>query len=226
MPNHVTNTIRFNGSKEDVERIMAFVKSDESEFDFNKIIPMPEELNVESGSRGEDGLEAYREYLRTGVQPKEITNKYGYKRTIEDETFELGKRYYDNIKKYGCTTWYDWCWNNWGTKWNAYDIYVGDGEVIFNTAWNAPENVIRKLSELFQNVEIEHDYADEDIGYNCGKLTYISGEQYDDTDFEDGSDEAIRFACEVTGYDYEEYMEDLRECYADEGNEEKAGDAL
>ena len=212
MPNHVTNKIRFNGSKEDVERIMAFVKSDESEFDFNKIIPMPEELNVEAGSRGDDGLEAYREYLRTGIQPKEITNKYGFKRVIEDEDFALGKRYYENIQKYGCANWYDWCWNRWGTKWNAYDVSVSGEEIEFLTAWNAPEPVILKLSELFPNVEIEHDYADEDMGYNCGKLTYIDGAMYDSTDFEQGSDEALRFACELHGYDYDEYMEEMKEC--------------
>ena len=125
MPNHVTNTIRFNGSKEDVERIMAFVKSDESEFDFNNIIPMPEDLNVESGSRGEWGLAAYRQYIRTGVKPKEITDEWGHTKSVDDEEFELGKKYHNNLMKYGCTTWYDWCWNNWGTKWNAYDIWVG-----------------------------------------------------------------------------------------------------
>lgn len=32
---------------------------------------------------------------------------------------ELGKQYVENIKKYGYPQWYDWCVENWGTKWNV-----------------------------------------------------------------------------------------------------------
>ena len=32
---------------------------------------------------------------------------------------ELGNVYLNNIINYGADSWYDWCINNWGTKWNA-----------------------------------------------------------------------------------------------------------
>ncbi len=57
MPNHITNIITIDGvSKERISEILAAIRSDEVEIqqnsiDFNKVIPMPEELKVESSSR-------------------------------------------------------------------------------------------------------------------------------------------------------------------------------
>ncbi len=57
MPNHITNIITIDGvSKERLSEILAAIRSDEVEIqqnsiDFNKVIPMPEELKVESSSR-------------------------------------------------------------------------------------------------------------------------------------------------------------------------------
>ena len=44
MPNWSSNTIRITGKKEEIDRLEAFVKSETSEFDFERIIPMPVEL--------------------------------------------------------------------------------------------------------------------------------------------------------------------------------------
>jgi hypothetical protein len=44
MPNWVTNIVELKGNAEQVASILEFVKSDEREFDFNKIAPIPKEL--------------------------------------------------------------------------------------------------------------------------------------------------------------------------------------
>ena len=47
MPNHVINRLTLTGSKENVEKLLMSIRNTEDEreyIDFNKIIPMPEEL--------------------------------------------------------------------------------------------------------------------------------------------------------------------------------------
>ena len=62
MPNHVTNRISFRGDPEAIHRMLEAVKNDEEGYgsiDFNKILPMPKELNIESGSRTTEGIKLY-----------------------------------------------------------------------------------------------------------------------------------------------------------------------
>lgn len=72
--------------------------------------------------------------------------------------------------------WFDWHIANWGTKWNAYDGYTKIGKsyitFVFSTAWNIAIPVIEKLSILKYDIDVK--YADEDLGVNCGTLTYTS----------------------------------------------------
>ena len=59
MPNHITNILKFEGDSEQVHAMLDKIKSDELGFgsiDFNKIIPMPESLNIEAGSRTDEAL--------------------------------------------------------------------------------------------------------------------------------------------------------------------------
>ena len=50
------------------------------------------------------------------------------------------------IEKYGVDNWYDWCCNNWGTKWGCYDNEVDGGLYTFTTAWSPPcDSIIEKL---------------------------------------------------------------------------------
>ena len=201
MPNWVKNNVRFNGTPEQVEKIKELVKSDDNQFDFNGVIPMPQELNVSAGSDESISVAcatAKRKHKTTCQEYERMV----YKHKTFDEYAELGETYLSNKEKYGASTWYDWCCDNWGTKWNACDAYWNDNEVSFQTAWSAPEHIFRKLSELFPDVPFEVEFADEDLGNNCGTITYEDGQfdlMYDDT---------FEFACNVWGYDPEELREE------------------
>lgn len=168
MPNHVTNYVKLHGEESGILRLMQTVKSDEfglGTIDFNKIIPMPDDIYC--GDLG----------------PKE-RDLYGEK------------------------NWYDWRISNWGTKWNAYGYsedhqYNNDRKINFLTAWAAPHPVIEKLSEMFPYIKIEHEWADEDIGMNCGRYVYYDGERIEEY-YPESQKECLEFAARVLDVSLEE----------------------
>lgn len=107
----------------------------------------------------------------------------------------------------GNTDWYSWCIDKWGTKWNAYSQEVGlEGEIIFQTAWSNPYPIIEALSNKYPDAEFNLRYADEDFGQNVGEYSMKDGEvTYEDIP-EEGSEEALVLAVEITGW--EDYISD------------------
>lgn len=100
---------------------------------------------------------------------------------------------------------YNWCISNWGTKWNSYGYESienpDDSDTIsFLTAWSAPHPVLEKLTAMFPSVTIEHEWADEDIGYNCGRRIYYDGERTEEY-YPNCGREGTEFAAEVIGLD-------------------------
>lgn len=216
MPNYVKNNITVIGTNEKIYECLDFCKSDDSEFDFNKIVPMLEELNIDEDESSKN--ERVHDILRRvpdllyGNLDQALENKSYASPDNSDEYIELGKRLVDNCSKYGCTTWYEWHYNNWGTKWNAMDVEVGSAlgnecNIYFNTAWSAPVPIFSALSKKFPDLIFSISYADEDIGSNCGYMNFANGIQESEKIFEYG-DDSVKFACDVWGYDPEEYLED------------------
>ena len=66
----------------------------------------------------------------------------------------------------------------------------------FWTAWNAPHPVIEKLSEMFPDIEIVHEWADEDLGMNCGRRSYFQGERTEEY-VPESERERMEFACNL-----------------------------
>lgn len=59
--------------------------------------------------------------------------------------------------------WYDWCWDNWGTKWGAHDTHVVDENTIcFKTAWCPPIKVIEALSQKNPSKIVKLCFVNED----------------------------------------------------------------
>ncbi|WP_295087320.1 LPD28 domain-containing protein [Ruminococcus sp.] len=108
---------------------------------------------------------------------------------------------------YGENNWYDWRIGNWGTKWNSYgyteNTTFQDGKIKFLTAWSAPHPILQKLSEMFPDIKIEHEWADEDIGMNCGRYVYYDGERVEEY-FPESQKECLEFAAKVMDVSLEE----------------------
>ena len=95
-----------------------------SEF-LNEFIPVPEDLKITAGKLGDSDAQA-----------------------------KLEKQEKANRAKYGYDNWYDWCINEWGTKW---DVGEGNGIqtwddheliVYFDSAWAPPLAAYEKFLDL------------------------------------------------------------------------------
>lgn len=206
MPNWVTNNVTITASKKLIEKIRAEVKGENSEFDFNRIAPMPKELE---GTRSPMVAISKKEYKEQELKIAkgdltEHEKNFGISRCLTQELIDEYNR------KFGACDWYGWHLANWGTKWNACDVYVSDsGDLIsFNTAWSTPFELMVKLSEKYPKATFEVEYADEDFGHNVGRYTLRNGEEIDSFLPEGGSQEALALAIEIQGgEDY--YLADI-----------------
>lgn len=120
--------------------------------------------------------------------------KYAMKKKELAETLKNYIKGFFNLKRYGETDWYEWSINNWGTKWNGYDTVVDFGVVEFQTAWSTPVPVFVELSKRLKDIAITVEYADEDIGSNCGTLEILNGEVS-----EIEPENSRQFACNLWG---------------------------
>ena len=70
MPNHVINKICMQGDPKEIQSMLEQIKNDDfgiGTVDFDKIIPMPKSLDIESGTRTENGLKAYRQFIESYI---------------------------------------------------------------------------------------------------------------------------------------------------------------
>ena len=126
MPNWCNNTIELY--HEDIEMInRAKAALERGEF-LNEFIPVPEELKIVAGRVGDNADE----------------NQIAHEKRMEE-----------NLQKCGYSTWYDFCINQWGCKW---DVGGGDANVTvghfnnltasFDSPWGPPIQAYEKLEEL------------------------------------------------------------------------------
>ena len=240
MPNWVQTDIFLHGKERDIRTVLELVKSEESEFDFNKIFPIPKTLHLPAGGCDDESIQ-YAISKKSHAEQMEIKdcltktkcifhgnyfNKiYGRIFTTEElekcaeefnadkkmytwdetdyeehgiKTFEdLGNMYIHNIITYGCDTWYDWCCEHWGTKWNACEVCVGKDSVCFQTAWSVAGPILEEFAHICSkhNVTFDGEYADEDRGNNAGYFSSDNGI----TEYEYNSNEALRAYLELWG---------------------------
>lgn len=219
MPNHVTNSIEIKGDPTRIKSLFETVKSDEyglGSIDFNKLTPMPAELDIEEGPRTTRGLKAYQDFIEVytfnckkedfdllNIHEKSEQAFLRVHPDIDQTEWKLGKQAFQNQQKYGTPTWYKWRTRNWGTKWNAYGYKGGvqfDGKTLqFLTAWAPPTPIMEKLAAMYPDLDFVHQWADEDIGYNCGEVEYHNGTP--DGEFYPTGQEAVDYANSLWNFD-------------------------
>jgi hypothetical protein len=190
MPNHVTQQLSILGA--DAPKVIEHVAGTESAFDFHKVIPMPEELRIDDSSDGHLGIAAITgqcdKYLTCSwVKEQSIRTAEEFAAYVQRErpkAIDLGRKYLSNQQNFGHATWWGWCVENWGTKWNAYSIGawefgVNQAMIRFDTAWSPALPVIARLSELFPSLQFTLRYFDEGWGF-AGEACFTAGIHVDD----------------------------------------------
>lgn len=144
MPNWVVNklTLKHKNVNKILEKYLSEGKNGSFDFDFNKIIKMPEELaNTEVSSR--TPKEVYEHNKQT----------YGY------------ESWYD----WACDNWgCKWNASRTDITIDSEDTII----VYFDTAWSPSIKAIEKLHKLEPDMFIEHRYSEEQTTYWEGFITY------------------------------------------------------
>jgi hypothetical protein len=160
MPNWCECDLYISGPREELEKFLETVKSEESRFDFDRIIPYPEHF------RERDRV--FQEWMTK--PPEEKTGQLPPDGYNEDSGFE-------------------WHILNWGTKWNARraslceQIEAWDEderemlsvELNFDTAWSPPKPIIERASERFPELLFDLRYFEGGMQFN-GILICAGGE--------------------------------------------------
>ena len=89
----------------------------------------------------------------------------------------------------GFRDWYGWSINNWDTKWNAVDseISITNCTVIWRTAWNPSESVIKQLAKDVP-VNMYYTWFEEPRSTWAGSALFHNGECIARTDTESAAD--------------------------------------
>jgi len=162
MPNHVDQDLVVTGDITTLKEFMAFAQEGEALLSADKFIPYPQEFKDK---------DAEGERLRAECQKTGDWSKY------------TGFR--DGFNSGG----YQWCVQNWGTKWGIYDTVIKSqkltgkkGRVKYNcnSAWSPATKIVLAMSQKFPALHFEMKY------YECGmqfKGTFIAqnGEVLEDS---------------------------------------------
>lgn len=110
-------------------------------------------------------------------------------------------------KKYGDENcWLHWNRANWGTKWDACESRIEDGNVVFFlTAWSAVPDLMLKLGLIFPEVKFIYKWADEDLGSNTGWVVFKGTEVTESCVPKNHTKEAYELAFELLKEKPEDY---------------------
>ena len=170
MPNHVTTIVK-SSNKDLINKLN----------DFTKIIPMPIIFNelgclISMSNTIQEFIDKVKEekvMQKLEHIDKEVLKNIANKSQLHIDNQAILQAYC--YLETGYKNSLDWARANWGTKWNSYDFKLTDEGCKFNTAWTHPLPILKKLSEMYPEEDIEVMYADEDIGYNLGYYKIKNG---------------------------------------------------
>ena len=200
MPNHTANNFTVTGPKADVLRFVAQIKGNDSEIDFNKVLPIPDDLR---GTSSPSRIMTQEEIDKIWAEWNKRKDEGKLSSFEMERPMGLGitqAKYDEFILKYGYADWYDWSIFNWGTKWNAYDVtewsvnecseYTTSATIYYETAWSPATALRLNVSKDYPTLEFYHEFADEG-GAFLGSETIVDGRFISEEELDWDSDDGI-----------------------------------
>lgn len=155
MPNHVFNSLYVKGDPESVKRFFTTAKMTYTQTYFDWSVPSIEKDLVTQTVDADFSFRAF-------VQPP--SEDYDDYQTATGGSVQ---------------NWYHWNIDNWGTKWDAYDVCVDleNSSVAFVTAWSPPTPVFEAIIKQFPELSFTFRYEEEqgwggEIHAKDGVITY------------------------------------------------------
>ena len=126
----------------------------------------------------------------------------------------------ERIAKYGYDNWYDWRFENWGSKWDAQQPYITEEEngltINFDTAWSPAIPYVKQVAKMFPDLIFDL-YFMETGEWFAGRVTAKNEditEQYGEPMQVDDDGNEVRYEEEKDMYRIlgtDEYTEDTHE---------------
>lgn len=159
MPNHVTNVITSNN----LALIADLMTDNDGKVTFDKVVPMPAGMiDIVEGSVLMTLSNLYGDPSNQFSSTRDIENDLKMFQHLKPEDFEMFAKALRLKQETGHWGWYGWSIENWGTKWDAYDAEVGDGAIVFDTAWSPPDAYLKALAaRLPVGVVFTNQWSDE-----------------------------------------------------------------
>lgn len=219
MGEFIQNRLHVSGSKKEVNTLFEYIKGSDKEgkmqIDFNKIAPMPKELDFEMHSGIEHAVEGALRLspVRTEkwqqLDPR-IPLYFDSPLMLNDGDWVKYITALHNVRKFGFINWEDWCYAHWGTRFNAHtqnDARNTKNTIYFRTKDDTPVLAIKKLSEQFSKVSLQLDYTCTTCGCYVGKISFRNGTIVSHIKVEDESKEAYEFSFELMPEERQFYRE-------------------
>ena len=163
MPNWCQQNLVVVGPADDLTALKTAVFDGSERGDLNHLVPVPAELaNTVAGFFGDPEEQA--------------------KQAATEQA---------NMEKYGFKDWYDWCVENWGTKWGACDVDM-DTESIhgpeywsghFQSAWCPAEGLIKSISAQYPNLVFGISFIEESDAF-AGWTVWRAGKTLAEVSYE------------------------------------------
>jgi len=181
MPNWCDGELSVQGEPEILKRFVETVKGEKEALDANKLIPYPEEWR-KLDKLAQEWQDRWDAFLRSAMDSEGKIDDEKRKELWKKFIAENGEQPEDGYNRGG----YEWCIENWGTKWGFCHVEVFDEDIEngcveygFQTAWSPPIPLVKKMGEMFPELAFQLRYWECGAAFQ-GVLTIREGKVVDD----------------------------------------------